>query len=256
MDASTIPLNRLYDDLAYLWPVMSPPEEYAEEAAYWRAALREALGPGQHKVLELGVGGGHNLSHLTDEFQATAVDVSENMLAHCKRLNPDVECLVGDMRTVRLGRGFQAVLIHDAINHMLSEADLLAAFTTAAAHLEPGGVLITSPERFRETFQGPQVDVQTRRREDMELTYLEYTHDPDPTDSTVETVLTYLIRTGHHVRVEHDRMISGVFPKGVWGQLLEASGFAFEERRYRLESADQEYAMLVGRRIISRGIFE
>ena len=160
------------------------------------------------------------------------------------------------MRTVRLGRAFQAVLIHDAINHMLSEADLRAVFTTAAAHLEPGGALITSPERFRETFQGPQVDVQTHRREGMELTYLEYTHDPDPTDRTVETVFTYLIRTGHHVRVEHDRMLTGIFPKLVWGRLLEEAGFAFEERRGRLESAHQEYTMLVGRRVIPRGIFE
>ena len=47
----------LYDKLAYLWPVISPPEDYAEEASHWRTALRKHLGPGRHRLLELGVGG-------------------------------------------------------------------------------------------------------------------------------------------------------------------------------------------------------
>ena len=144
--------NRLYDDLAHLWPLISPPEEYAEEACYWREVLRAKLGPGRHQVLELGVGGGHNLSHLTSDFQATAVDLSEKMLSLSRGLNPGVEHHLGDMRTVRLGRVFQAVLIHDAIQYMLTEADLRAAFATARAHLAPGGVIIAAPRLRLETY--------------------------------------------------------------------------------------------------------
>lgn len=44
MDANTIPLVRLYHDLAYLRRIMSPPVEYAGEASHWRAVLREARG--------------------------------------------------------------------------------------------------------------------------------------------------------------------------------------------------------------------
>ena len=111
--------NRLYKDLAHLWPLLDPPEEYTEEASFWRQAIREKLGPGRHEVLELGVGGGHLLSHLTGDVQATAVDISPQMLAHSKALNPGVEHHLGDMRSVRLGRKFQAVLIHDAISYLL-----------------------------------------------------------------------------------------------------------------------------------------
>ena len=85
METSAIPLNRLYGDLAYLWPLFSPPEEYAEEAGFWRRLLRELAGPGRHRVLELGVGGGHNLSHLAGEFEATAVDLSPTMLELSRR---------------------------------------------------------------------------------------------------------------------------------------------------------------------------
>ena len=145
--------NRLYDDLAYLWPAISPPEDYAAEAVYWRRALREKLGPGRHHVLELGVGGGHNLSHLTPYFQATAVDLSQRMLALSEKLNPGVEHHLGDMRTVRLGRKFDAVLVHDAISYMLNEDDLRATFATARYHLGPGGVLLAAPDLVKDTFR-------------------------------------------------------------------------------------------------------
>ena len=80
--------HRLYGDLAFLWPLMSPPDEYLDEAHYWRQALRQRLGPGRLRILDLGAGGGHNLHHLAREFDATAVDLSAEMLAHSRRLNP------------------------------------------------------------------------------------------------------------------------------------------------------------------------
>lgn len=247
MDSDAIPLNRLYGDLAHLWLLMSPPEEYAEEAAFWRDALRERLGPGRHEILELGVGGGHNLSHLTADFHATAVDISEPMLANSRRLNPGVEHVVGDMRTARLGRRFKAVLIHDAISHMTSEADLLAAFTTAAAHLEPGGVFITAPDHFRDTFREPESEVCTHSDGRLELTYFEFTYAPDPKEPVLETIFTYIIREGSRVRVEQDRMRTGLFPKATWLRLMAQAGFSCSERVNRLATG-AEYTMLIGLR--------
>jgi hypothetical protein len=75
------------------------------------------------------------------------VDTSEAVLALCKQLNPEVTLYRGDMRNIRLGRKFSAVLIHDAISYMLTEIDLSATFETAVAHLEKGGVF-TSPSRI------------------------------------------------------------------------------------------------------------
>jgi hypothetical protein len=224
-----IQIDRLYGDLAYLWPLVSPPEDYAAEARCWRDILRGKLGPGRHAILELGVGGGHNLSHVTADFDATAVDLSEEMLGLSMRLNPGVAHLVGDMRTVRLGRKFKAVLIHDAISHMLTEADLGAAFATAAAHLEPGGVFITAPDHFRETFRDPSTDSSTRSDGETELTFLEYQHLPDPAGTTVEVILFYLIRSKGDVRIEMDRFITGLFPRQRWLDLMNEAGFQVEQ---------------------------
>jgi len=239
--------NRLYDDLADLFPLLTPREEYAEEAEYWRRALRDTLGPGRHEVLELGVGGGHNLSHLTSDFQATAVDISERMLALSRRLNPGVEHIVGDMRTVRLGRRFKAVLIHDAISYMLTEDDLRATFHTAAAHLEPGGVIVTSPDRFRDTFVPPAIGQAIHSDGETELTYFAYTYDPDPEDTTIETIMFYVIRNASGLRTEQDRHVNGLFPLQTWIDLLNEAGFEVEQRPYVRMPDSNQGILFVGR---------
>ena len=239
-------LNRLYDEFAHLWPLISAPEEYANEARYWRDVLRTKLGPGRHEILELGVGGGHNLSHLTSEFQATAVDLSEKMLQHSIRLNPDVKHHVGDMRTVRLERKFSAVLIHDAISCLLTEEDLRRTFATAVAHLDEGGVFVTSPDYFRETFQGPRVSHTTRSDGEIELTHIEYEHDPDPNDTTIESIMFYLIREKGSLRIEQDRHITGLFPLQMWIGLMTESGFDVEKWPYPVHEDGRESYLLVG----------
>lgn len=93
------------------------------------------------------------------------------MLSLCRRLNPDVALHRGDMRSIRLGRTFSAVLVHDAVSHMLSEEDLSAAFETAAAHLEQGGVFIASSDRFLERFRAPVIEHATHDHGRMRVTY-------------------------------------------------------------------------------------
>lgn len=223
---------RLYADLAHLWPLMSPPEDYADESACLRTELRKRLGPGRARLLELGAGGGHLLHHLADDFEATAVDLSEAMLAHSRRLNPGVTHVIGDMRTVRLGETFDAVLIHDATSYLRTEDDLRAAFATARAHLRPGGLLLAIPDDYVETFDPPRIAHETRRQDGTELTYVEYSTDPDPGDTEIETVYVFFFRENGRLRVEVDRHVTGLFPVRTWERLLTESGFAPERLDY------------------------
>jgi len=220
---------RLYHDLSYLWPIISPPGEYAGEAANWRRILKDKLGPAKpnikHKVLELGAGGGHILSHLTKDFQATAVDLSPPMLSLSRQLNPDVQHHLGDMRTVRLGQTFDAVLIHDAISHMLTEADLKATLATAKNHLRPGGILLIAPEWVEEEFVGPKLFLWFRGNAEIKVTIQEYLHDPDPKDSQIESIYSYMIQTDGGVRIERDLHINGLFPVSTWIGLFYEAGF-------------------------------
>jgi SAM-dependent methyltransferase len=229
----TEPLPRMYTEFASYWPLMSRPEEYAEEAPLWREAIRSRLGPGRHRLLELGVGGGHNMSHLTGDFDFTAADISPSMIEQARKLNPGVEFHVGDMRTIRLGRTFDGVLIHDAIGYMLTEEDLKALFATVRVHLRTGGVFVTSPDWFRESFRDPHLECRSDTDGAVELTYFEYTYDPDPADTTIEMLVWYLIRRDRQSpRIEQDRHTLGLFPLAVWLRLMADAGFNVEKVDY------------------------
>ena len=55
---------RMYGDLAAWWPLISPPERYAEEAAFTTRVIQSAAIP-VGEVLELGSGGGHSASAIS-----------------------------------------------------------------------------------------------------------------------------------------------------------------------------------------------
>jgi len=143
----------LYGELAPWFHLLTPPEEYADDAAFILGLLREHVDGPLETLLELGSGGGNTASHLRLDLRVTLTDLSPQMLELSLTLNPEAEHQVGDMRTLRLGRTFDSVLIHDAICYMNTESDLRAALATAFEHLRPGGAAIFEPDHIRETFQ-------------------------------------------------------------------------------------------------------
>jgi hypothetical protein len=147
------------------------------------------------------------------------------MLTLSRTLNPDCEHLVADMRSARLGRTFDAVLIHDAVMYMATGDDLAAALATAFDHVRPGGAAILAPDCVSETFK-PRTNHGGHDGEGRALRYLEWTYDPDPSDTSYVTDFALLLREGlDDVRIRYDRHIMGVFPRGTWLDLLRAAGF-------------------------------
>ena len=111
---------KLYREYAEWWPLLSAPEDYVQEAAEYTRLILGASGGEARTVLELGSGGGNNASHMKWTFDLTLVDRSPQMLAVSRALNPECEHVEGDMRSVRLGRTFDAVFVHDAIAYILT----------------------------------------------------------------------------------------------------------------------------------------
>jgi len=217
---------KLYTDLASWWPLMSSPVDYAEEAAFYRRALVEASERPVHTLLELGSGGGNNASHMKPHFdEMVLVDRSAGMLDVSRRLNPTLQHLEGDMRTVRLGRVFDAVFVHDAICYLTSERDLRQAIETAFEHCAPGGAALFAPDHVRENFS-PSTDHGGHDEGMRGMRYLEWTWDPDPSDTTYAVEYAYLLRSSDGaVRVEHDRHVEGLFRRADWLKWLTDAGF-------------------------------
>lgn len=180
---------RFYDDLAGWWPLISPPEEYAEEAAYTASLIATAAVP-VREVLE------------------------------CTHHQ-------GDMRTVRLGRRFDAVLVHDAVDYMVTEADLRLAVATAFAHCRPGGVAVFVPDATRETYVDDTDHGGHDGPDGRAVRFLDWTWDPDPTDSWVLTEYAFLLREPDGtVRSVHETHRLGLFGAEEWLAMLSGAGFA------------------------------
>ncbi len=216
---------KLYTSLAGWFHLLTRPEDYAEEAEFYRQAILAAATGKPHTLLELGCGGGNNASHLKEHFQLTLTDISPDMLSLSRSINPECEHLLSDMRTLRLDRTFDVVFIHDAIVYLTSLTELDQAIETAWIHCRPGGVALFAPDFVRETFK-PGTSHGGHDGAARSMRYLEWTWDPDPSDDSYQVDFAYLLRDeAGELRVESDRHRMGLFSRSQWLEAIRQAGF-------------------------------
>lgn len=123
-------------------------------------SLAAVDGCGSGTVLDLGCGTGRHAVILAGRGgRVTGVDRSPEMIAIATRRAedagvPSIDLRVGDIRTARVGGRFDVVLLMFAgLGYQLDDTDVVATHETAAAHLEPGGILAL------DVWNGPAVEV-------------------------------------------------------------------------------------------------
>lgn len=221
---------RVYADLADWWSLISPPHDYAQEAAYLAELIdqtrpRSRIGS-RLEVLDLGSGGGHMATHLKRRSAMTLVDISADMLRASQQLNPECEHLQGDMRTVRLGRRFDVVLVHDAVDYIIGVDDLRQVIETAAEHCRPEGVALFVPDHVKDTFSeftgggGGGVDAAGRTAR-----FNEHTWDPDPADDWVQADYEFVLsEPAGAQRVIRESHRLSAYSRATWLALIGRSG--------------------------------
>ena len=187
-------MTEFYRGIADWWPVISPPSEYAAEADLYVDMIYGTAQRPVHEVLELGSGGGNNASHMKRKFDMTLVEPEEGMRKVSRTLNPECTHLSGDMRDVRLGRTFDAVFVHDAVEYMTTEDDLRAALATVAVHLAPDGVALVAPDATRETFEGMTEHGGGADEGGRTARYLQWTLPPEPGETSYTVQYAFLLR--------------------------------------------------------------
>ncbi len=236
---------KLYTRFAEWWPCLSPPEEYEAEAALYGEHL--AGTSATRTVLELGSGGGNTASYLKRRFQMTLVDRAAAMLDVSGSLNPECEHVLGDMRTIRLGRRFDAVFLHDALSYLTNEADLRLALITAAVHLEAGRRALLVPDFFKETYR-PGTTEGGADRGGRSLRFLEWCHEPIDGGCSVEVDYAILLKDhSAPVEVVHDRHVLGIFARETWLAACRDAGFVPEIVRIINPSTQEEQELIVCR---------
>lgn len=131
--------------LPHLYDALYASKDYEGESARLTALIRER-NPDARTLLDVACGTGRHLELLRDAFEVEGVDIDEGLLAVARGRLGSVPLHTGDMRTLDLGRRYDAITcLFSAIGHLASVDELDRAVAAMAAHLEPGGVLVVEP---------------------------------------------------------------------------------------------------------------
>jgi SAM-dependent methyltransferase len=142
--------ERAYDELAPAYDLLTG--DYDHER--WIAAIERlavAHGAVGRRLLDVACGTGKSfLPWLERGYRVTANDVSPEMV-RIARLKAGHRAIVEtiDMRELPwLGEFDVVTCLDDAINHLLDEADVVAALSGMARNLAPGGVVVFDANTF------------------------------------------------------------------------------------------------------------
>ncbi len=213
---------KAYNELAWVDTVVGSPEECAGEAELYLQLIREHCRAAPATLLHLGCGAGAHDLTFKRELAVTGVDLSPGMLEIARSQNPEITYVRGDMRTIDLGRRFDAVAIPDSIDYMVTLEDLRATIRTASRHLDPGGVLLVVANT-REEFRDNNF-VYTGSRGDIEVTVFENNRVCED-GARYEATLVYLVRRRGQLSIETEVHTLGLFPRATWLELLAGAGF-------------------------------
>lgn len=219
------PAPRRYTDLAAFWPLLSPPAAYADEARVLLPWLLAAADAPPATLLELGSGAGSLASHFAPRLRVVCSDRSSDMLSVSRALNPALEHVVGDMRTLRLGRTFDLVLVHDAVMYATTPDDVRATLATAAAHCRPGGGVMVVPDFVAETFEPDDNDGEATAPDGRTLHYVERKMAVAADDTSYAMRWDFTLREIDgtvHAWTEQERY--GLFPREQWKAWIAEAG--------------------------------
>ena len=120
------------------------------------------------------------------------------------------------MRTLRLGRTFDVVFIHDAISYLTSEADSPRGLETAFVH-RPGGVVILTPDATTEIFNRRPITAGTTATTGAACaTSSGRTHRSRARRPTSPTTRSSRAAPCDELRLVHDQHTLGLFPEATW----------------------------------------
>ena len=242
-----------YNDLAWTEDWLANPSDYEEEVLIYVDLIKRTATEPPRTLLHLGSGAGGFDWIFKRHFTVTGIDISLGMLNKARIAHADIEYLEGDMRTLRLNRQFDAVVIPDSIDYMASRDDLRQAIQTAAAHLKTGGVLLVVA-KTEETFQNNNF-AYTGEKDGVHVTLFENNYINPLVSNTYEATFVYLIRQQGELTIHTDRHVLGLFSQATWEKLFNDAELTMQKTRlngiydqYLLGGGEYPLTIFVGRK--------
>jgi dTDP-3-amino-3,6-dideoxy-alpha-D-glucopyranose N,N-dimethyltransferase len=181
-------------------------KDYPAEAAEIRGIVEDAV-PDARSLLDVACGTGAHLRELRHLYSVEGVDKSPAMLDIARSALPDVPLHLADMRTLDLGRTFDAVICMFSSIGYIDEPELTSTIGRLARHVSRPGVLILDgwvrPDAWRTGTQGPP-----EIASDAKTTVVRLART-NRVGNVTEIDLHYLVRTSGGVEyfMEHHRLV-------------------------------------------------
>jgi SAM-dependent methyltransferase len=221
----------------------------------WLKNLEQvAIGHGLcgHSALDIGCGTGKSFEPLLDRgYRVTACDLSPEMVVRARRRARGRAVVeVADMRRLPVYGQFELVVcLDDALNYLLSEEELAAAFTGAAANLAPAGVFVFDLNTLA-TYRGAFASVEEVREGSARYVWRGEGDGRAAPGAIASAVIEVLSREG--VPAASSRHVQRHHPPAVVRSALTVAGLEIVDLRGQLSGAaferppdEAEHAKLV-----------
>jgi len=248
-----------YNDLSWTEDWLADPADYEDEVKAYVDLIKRTASEPPRTLLHLGSGAGGFDNIFKRHVTVTGVDLSLGMLNKARAAHPELEYIEGDMRTVRLNRQFDAVVIPDSIGYMPSLEELRQAVHTAAVHLKPGGVLLLVAT-IEDTFQNNNF-AYTGEKDGVHVTLLENNYINPFRPNTYEATLIYLIRQQGELTIHTENQVLGLFSQKTWEHILIDNGFSMQKTtmegiydQYILNDKEYPLTVFFGQKSLNPGL--
>ena len=211
--------------LPHLYDALYSLKDYEGETGMLTRLIRERS-PAARTLLDVACGTGRHLQLLRTDFEVEGVDIDEGLLAVARERLRTVPLHVGDMRTMHLGRRFDAVTcLFSAIGHLKDVSELDRAIASMASHVEPGGVLIVEPWLEPHLWVTGRLHLLTVDEPDLKIARVTV---PSQRGTTSILDFHYLVATPDGVKALDERMALQLFTSGEQLQAFERAGLEVE----------------------------
>jgi SAM-dependent methyltransferase len=230
---------KVFDQYARYYDLLYRGKDYQAETDFVRSLLG-AYAPSASQIFEMGCGTGIHARMLVEAgYHIHGIDFSEAMLTTAVERREELSAgrqerlsfSIGDVRTYRAGRTFDVALsLFHVFSYQNTNADLRAAFATASAHLDAGGVFIF------DYWYGPAVlaqrpETRIKRLRDGDLSILRIAEPRmDDLKNLVEVSYETIVKAGGEYDIRESHCMRYLFVPEI--ELL-ASIYGFEPVSHR-----------------------
>ncbi len=164
--------NSVFGLYSHYYDLFYQDKDYAAEVQYVDALLQRYVTSSACHLLEFGSGTGRHGQLLAQQgYRVTGIELSREMVAQATE-SDRFSCQQGDIRTVRLGTRFDAVIsLFHVMSYQVTNGDVLAVLQSAADHLDSGGLFLFDVWYTPAVYtQQPEVRIKKMANERHEIT--------------------------------------------------------------------------------------